>query len=96
MRHTPAMRKFLRRQQLGQGMTEYIIIVALIAIAAIGVFSAFGNTAKDQVAAMALELSGKNGATQVTAAGADSTKADTAGKAKTNLGNYGNQVQYGK
>jgi Flp pilus assembly pilin Flp len=26
-----------RRRQLGQGMTEYIIIVALIAIAAIGV-----------------------------------------------------------
>ncbi len=27
----------------GQGMTEYIIIVALIAIAAVGVYSFFGN-----------------------------------------------------
>jgi len=31
-----------RRTQLGQGMTEYIIIVALIAVAAIGVYSYFG------------------------------------------------------
>ena len=37
-------------RQLGQGMTEYIIIVALIAIAAIGVYSAFGRTLQAQVA----------------------------------------------
>ena len=28
----------LRNRQFGQGMTEYIIIVALIAVAAIGVY----------------------------------------------------------
>lgn len=34
----PVMRKIKSmRQQLGQGMTEYIVIVALIAVAAIGV-----------------------------------------------------------
>ena len=32
-------------REAGQGMTEYIIIVALIAIAAIGVYSFFGQTA---------------------------------------------------
>lgn len=31
------------RKTRGQGMTEYIIIVALIAIAAIGVVTLFGN-----------------------------------------------------
>ena len=31
-----------RRLQRGQGMTEYIIIVALVAIAAIAVYSFFG------------------------------------------------------
>ena len=36
------MRKLMKRQD-GQGMTEYIIIVALIAIAAIGVITLFGN-----------------------------------------------------
>ena len=35
------MKKYLK--QLGQGMTEYIIIVALIAIAAIAVYSIFGD-----------------------------------------------------
>ena len=37
-----------RPRQLGQGMTEYLIIVALIAIAAIGVYSFFGQTAQQQ------------------------------------------------
>ena len=49
------------RKQRGQGMTEYIIIVALIAIAAIGVFTFFGGTVRAQVAAMAGELAGNQG-----------------------------------
>jgi len=52
-------------KQLGQGMTEYIIIVALIAIAAIGVFTFFGGTVRSQVAGMAQELSGKQDAGQM-------------------------------
>ena len=36
------MRKLMKKQS-GQGMTEYIIIVALIAIAAIGVVTIFGD-----------------------------------------------------
>lgn len=50
-----------KKRMLGQGMTEYIIIVALIAIAAIGVFSMFGDVVKNQTAAMAKELSGTSG-----------------------------------
>jgi len=64
------------RRQLGQGMTEYIIIVALIAIAAIGVFSMFGKTVRNQAAGVAMELSGKKGDTQIENAG---TAADAAG-----------------
>ncbi|MFT5047476.1 MAG: Flp pilus assembly pilin Flp, partial [Porticoccaceae bacterium] len=33
----------IKAKQLGQGMTEYIIIVALIAIAAIAVYGFFGD-----------------------------------------------------
>ena len=36
-------------------MTEYIIIVALIAVAAIGVYQLFGNTVRNQTAALAQE-----------------------------------------
>jgi len=49
------------RKQRGQGMTEYIIIVALIAIAAIGVYSAFGRTVQAQVSAVANGLAGQGG-----------------------------------
>ncbi len=39
-------RKSLKKKTRGQGMTEYIIIVALIAIAAIGVITLFGDNIK--------------------------------------------------
>lgn len=50
-----------RLKQLGQGMTEYIIIVALIAIVAITVFNIFGDTVRGQVGNMAAELGGQDG-----------------------------------
>lgn len=46
------------RRQKGQGMTEYIIVVALIAIAAIGVYTAFGKTVRGQMAVTAQALAG--------------------------------------
>ena len=64
----------------GQGMMEYIIIVAMIAVAAIGVYSMFGKTIRDQTAGMANEVAGKSGATlaghAATAAGTAATRAD--------------------
>lgn len=56
-----SIRKNIRRlaKDDGQGMTEYIIIVALIAIAAIGAVTFFGGTVRGQVAGMARELSGQ-------------------------------------
>ncbi len=47
------MQRFVK--QLGQGMTEYIIIVALIAIAAIAAYGFFGDTLRSQVGGMASE-----------------------------------------
>jgi Flp pilus assembly pilin Flp len=63
-------------QQLGQGMTEYIIIVALIAIAAIAVYGFFGDTVRNQVSAMTQELAGEDGSAGIKAAG---TAAKSAG-----------------
>ena len=53
------------KKQLGQGMTEYIIIVALIAIAAIAAYGFFGETLRSQVGGMAQELAGNDGSTAV-------------------------------
>lgn len=71
------MKKFLN--QLGQGMTEYIIIVALIAIAAIGVYTIFGDVIRAQVGGMAQELAGTDGST--TQGLADGSVATTAAEA---------------
>ena len=49
-----------RIKQLGQGMTEYIIIVALIAIAAIAVYGLFGDTVRQQMGIMTGELAGSS------------------------------------
>lgn len=56
------------RRQRGQGMTEYIIIVALVAIAAIAVYQYFGQVVRSQTAAMAKELAGEDGTAQSQAA----------------------------
>lgn len=48
----------LRRRVTGQGMTEYIIIVALIATAAITAVGVFGGVVKDSFTGMAQRLSG--------------------------------------
>jgi len=53
-----AQRSTSARQIRGQGMTEYIIIVALIAVAAIGTYSLFGKTVRSQSAGMAAALGG--------------------------------------
>ena len=49
----------LRREESGQGMTEYIIIVALIAIAAIGVVTIFGDNIRDLFAGATNALAGE-------------------------------------
>jgi Flp pilus assembly pilin Flp len=85
-----SIRKSLR-SQLGQGMTEYIIIVALIAIAAIGVYSFFGETVRHQTAGMAKELSGQGASSEQSAAKTSADTAATKAGTKANLGNYGNQ-----
>lgn len=66
-----------RVRQLGQGMTEYIIIVALVAIAGIAIFSFFGQTMQGTVADVATELSG--GASTNTAAAAAANAVTEAG-----------------
>ncbi len=48
------------RKNRGQGMTEYIIIVALIAIAAIGVITLFGDNIRKIFGASADALSGED------------------------------------
>lgn len=92
--HTNKTRMDHRRRQRGQGMTEYIIVVALVAIAAIAVYQLFGQVIRSQTAAMAKELAGEDGSEQSRAAqaAAESAAAQTASKTlKSFTGNAGAQ-----
>jgi type IV pilus assembly protein PilA len=91
------MRKYISKvKQLGQGMTEYIIIVALIAVAAIAVTQLFGATIRNQVAGIAKEVAGDDGATARSAAAAAATKAEAAGKKDKSLATYTGNESEGK
>jgi Flp pilus assembly pilin Flp len=84
--------KRLASGQRGQGMTEYIIIVALIAIAAIGVYSFFGQTVRQQTAGMAQELSGKKADAQISGAQSAASSAATDASKQKGMGDYSNTV----
>ena len=51
------MKKLNRK---AQGMSEYLIILALVAVATIGAVMFFADNARDQIATIAEELSGED------------------------------------
>jgi Flp pilus assembly pilin Flp len=77
-----------RNNQLGQGMTEYIIIVALIAVSAIAVYSMFGRTLRDQTAGLAMEMSGQDAGDNISTAKTNANTATTKAETAKNMGTY--------
>jgi hypothetical protein len=49
----------LLKKNIGQGMMEYVIVVALLAVAAIGIYSAFGKTVRNGTAGVAQGVAGR-------------------------------------
>ena len=76
-------------RQAGQGMTEYLLVVALIAVAAIGVYSLFGQTLRSQTAGLALEISGQSSGSAVSSAQGSAGSAQSSAAQRKGLGNYG-------
>lgn len=76
-----------KRRIRGQGMTEYIIIVALIALASVAAVGFFGTAVKSQFVNMGAELTGGSSGA-VAAVAATAAAEDTAAAAKATLGNY--------
>ena len=60
----------------GQGLTEYIIIVALVAVAGIGIVNIFGNQLRNQFHAIVKAMSGSTMATVESLAGKAGTEAN--------------------
>jgi Flp pilus assembly pilin Flp len=82
--------KFRYKHRSGQGMTEYIVIVALIAIAGIAAFQFFGQTIRSQTAGIANEVAGRSASEAVTEAQARAADVLAEGKKKKGLDNYKN------
>jgi Flp pilus assembly pilin Flp len=57
------MRKALGKNRKGQGLTEYIIIVALVAVAGIGIVNIFGNQLRNQFNTIVRAMAGSTTAT---------------------------------
>lgn len=74
--------------QRGQGMMEYVIIVAMIAVAAIGVYSVFGQTIRNQTSGLANEVAGKPAEAQIQAAGTTAQTAATRANTKKGMSEY--------
>ena len=78
----------MKRRQFGQGMTEYIVVVALIAVAAIGIYTLFGQPLRNQTAGLALEVSGQDAAAAIGNAQANSNTASNNANQRKGLDNY--------
>jgi Flp pilus assembly pilin Flp len=84
--------KMNSKKVTGQGMSEYLIIVGLLAVAGIAVMGLMGGTVRNQFGGMAQELAGNNGSGAIAnAAGRASAAASTANTQRT-LSNYSNQA----
>ncbi|BAO30179.1 Flp family type IVb pilin [Sulfuritalea hydrogenivorans] len=84
------LHRLTTNRQGGQGMTEYIIIVALIAVAAIGVYALFGKTIRNQVAGLAGEVAGTGSSTAIQQAGTAAAAAGSAANTDKKMSTYGN------
>ncbi|MCK8106528.1 pilus assembly protein [Pseudoalteromonas sp. 2CM41L] len=83
-------------RQKGQGLTEYLIIVALIAVSAIGVYSFFGKTIRNQVSALSSEVSGKNSSANIGSAQTASQAATDNANQDYDLGNFNDGAAQGE
>ena len=77
-----------RRLLAGQSMVEYLVIVALVAVAAIGVYQFFGQTVRSQTAGIAMEVSGQSASTSIQNAQQAATQAEGQGNTQKTLGSY--------
>lgn len=77
-----------RSQPRGQGMTEYIVVVAVVAVAAIGVYSMLGQTIRNQTAGIAQEISGNDAGAAINAAGSAAASARSQANTRKDLKNY--------
>ena len=78
----------IQSKQQGQGLSEYLVIVGLIAVASIAAVGFLGGTVRSQVAAVANEIAGQDGSTAMIFAEGNALQASAQAAAVRHLGNY--------
>ncbi|MDA0895029.1 MAG: hypothetical protein O3A68_08930 [Proteobacteria bacterium] len=81
------MRRYIMKQK-GQGLSEYLVIVGLIAVASIAAVGFLGGTMRSQVAAVAIEIAGQDGSVAMIFAEGNALQASAQAAASKHLGNY--------
>lgn len=84
LNRTSSMTRHIR----GQGLTEYAIIVSLVAIAAVSAASYFGDTVKASFVSLGSELSGTTEYDMVQQTSQGLQRAEGTVSTETTLGNY--------
>jgi len=79
---------FLKNKQRGQGMTEYIIILVLIAAAGIAAFKIFGGTMQTTLGGVAEELAGTDSNTALAQGKTQAAAVVSEGAALEGMGDY--------
>jgi Flp pilus assembly pilin Flp len=82
----------VKRKSFGQGMTEYLIITALIAVAAIATFAFFGKTIRNQMSGLSNQVAGQPSTQDLKNAKASAVAARTAANKDKNLSQYNNAI----
>jgi hypothetical protein len=78
----------MKKKQKGQGMVEYITVVALIGLGALAAFSFFGKSVRGQVAQMSSQVAGSDETTGQTNSAGAATGAITESGANIGLDDY--------
>jgi len=91
MNFSKLSRKLNAKKILGQGMSEYLIIVGLIAVAGIAVMGFMGGAVRHQVSGMAAEIAGGDGNGEIKQAASNAASAAAVASAKRSLSNYDGQ-----
>ncbi|ASJ74660.1 Flp family type IVb pilin [Granulosicoccus antarcticus] len=86
----PLSQSFSARRIKGQGLTEYIIIVALIAVASIVAVSAFGSSVKASFLSLGTDLVGGAAIDREAIVNTNLKAAETKAKAQVTLKDYNN------
>ena len=72
----------------GQGMSEYMVIVGLLAVAGIAVMGLMGNVVRENVGGFAVELSGGDGTNNEAAALSEGAKVNSEDTTNRSLADF--------